>query len=98
MPTNDRLWLKDFQRVQHLRSQPLETDKQKAINVFEGHPFRRSAPQHVKLVSKEHDFGLQRSPRPEEPEQREPDQPAKIAHQKDYLPIRERSSAVLSLR
>src|SRR5271154_4661599 len=40
----------------------------------------RSAMQHIELVSKEQDFSMQRSPRPED---RRPDQPTKIAHQNE---------------
>src|SRR5271170_7601361 len=40
----------------------------------------RSAMQHIELVSKEQDFSMQRSPRPEDSR---PDQPAKIAHQNE---------------
>jgi alpha-ketoglutarate-dependent taurine dioxygenase len=46
-------------------------------------------------VSKNKDFGFQRGPRPEQPDQGAPDQSAKIAHRSDYQPIRERQSAVL---
>jgi hypothetical protein len=64
----------------------------------EGHSFPGFAPQEVELVSKNKDFGFQRSPRPEQPGQGAPDQPAKIAHRWNYQPIRERQSAVLGLR
>ena len=36
-----------------------------AINVAESHSLGRSAMQHIELVSKEQDFSMQRSPRPE---------------------------------
>jgi hypothetical protein len=60
--------------------------------------FRGFAPQDIELVSKNEDFGFQRSPRPEQPDQGAPDQSAKIAHRSDYQPIRGRQSAVLGLR
>jgi hypothetical protein len=60
--------------------------------------FRGFAPQHVELMAKDEDFGFQRGPRPEQPDQGAPDQPAKIAHRSDYQPIRERQSAALGLR
>jgi hypothetical protein len=41
---------------------------------------------------------FQCSPRPEQPDQGAPDQPAKIAHRSNYQPIRGRQSAVLGLR
>jgi hypothetical protein len=49
-------------------------------------------------MSKNKDFGFQRSPRPEQSDQAAPDQSAKIAHRSDYQPIRERRSVVLGLR
>jgi tetratricopeptide (TPR) repeat protein len=59
---------------------------------------RIDPPQDVELVSKNKDFGFQRSPRSEQPDQAAPDQPAKIAHPWNYRPIRGRESADLSLR
>jgi integrase-like protein len=42
--------------------------------------YSRASPKHK-------DFGFQRSARPEQPDQGAPDQPAKIAHQKNYRPL-----------
>jgi hypothetical protein len=64
----------------------------------DSYSLRGFALQDVELVSKNKDFGFQRSPRPEQPDQGAPDQPAKIAHRWNYQPIRERQSAVLGLR
>ena len=66
MPADHRLRLDDFQRVQHLRSQTIQPGKHQPINVAESHSLRRSAPQHIELVPKNKDFGLQRGPRPEQ--------------------------------
>src|SRR5271170_2525569 len=60
-----------------------EPGKHQAINVAESHSLGRSAMQHIELVSKEQDFSMQRSPRPEWCEDRRPHQPAKIAHQNE---------------
>ena len=49
-------------------------------------------------MPKHKEFGFQRSPRPEQPDQAAPDQSAKIAHRSDYRPIRGCQSAVLGLR
>jgi hypothetical protein len=55
----------DFQRIEQLGSQTIEPGKHQAINVAESHSLGRSAMQHIELVSKEQDFSMQRSPRPE---------------------------------
>src|SRR5208337_4572377 len=65
VPTDHRLRLEDFQRIEHLRGQTIEPGKHQAINVAESHSLGRSAMQHIELVSKEQDFSVQRSPRPE---------------------------------
>jgi hypothetical protein len=76
----------------------IEPDKQHAVDAAEAHSLRGFAPQYVELVAKHKDFGFQRSPRPEQPGQCTPDQPAKIAHRWNYQPIRGCQSAVLGLR
>jgi hypothetical protein len=76
-------------------SDSLLPNKQQPVDAAEGHSFRAFAPQDIELVSKNKDFGFQRGPRPEQPDQGAPDQSAKIAHRSDYQPIRERQSAVL---
>ena len=58
----------------------MEPRKHQAVNVAEGQSLRGFAPQHVELMSKDKDLGLQRSPRPERSDQGAPDQLAKIAH------------------
>src|SRR5271156_3096840 len=64
VPTDHRLRLEGFQRIEHFRSQTIEPGKHQAINVAESHSLGRSAMQHIELVSKEQDFSMQRSPRP----------------------------------
>jgi hypothetical protein len=49
-------------------------------------------------MSKDKNFGLQSSSRPEQSDHSVPDQPEEIAHRGDYRPIRSRPSAVLGLR
>ena len=60
----------NFQCVQYSRSHTIEPRKHKAVNVAEGQSPRGLAPQHVKLVSKDEDLGFQRSPRPNQSDQR----------------------------
>ena len=80
MPADHRLRLENFQCVQYSRSHTIERSKDKAVNVTERQPLWGFAPQHVELMSKDKDLGLQRSPRPERSDQGAPDQLAKIAH------------------
>ena len=68
----------------------IERGKHQPVNVIERQSLRGFAPQHVELVTKDQDLGFQRSPRPEQSGQGAPDQPAKIAHQGEYQPIRSR--------
>jgi hypothetical protein len=79
-------------------SQAIEPNKQQPVDAAEGHSLRGFAPQDVELVSKNKDFGFQRSARPEQPNQGAPDQPAQIAHRENYQPIRRSQSAGLGLR
>jgi hypothetical protein len=95
VPAYQRLRPYNLQSAQHPGSQPIEPNKQQPVDAAEGHSFRAFAPQDIELVSKNKDFGFQRGPRPEQPDQGAPDQSAKIAHRSDYQPIRERQSAVL---
>src|SRR5262249_42760842 len=63
VPADHCLWLENFEYVQHSRSQAIEPDKHQAVNVGKCQSLRGFAPQHVELVSKNEDLGLQRSPR-----------------------------------
>jgi hypothetical protein len=97
VPAQQRLRPYNLQSVQHPGSQPIKPNKQQAVDAAEGQSLWGFAPQDVELVSKHKDFGFQRCPRPEQPDQGAPDQPAKIAHRWNYRPIRGRESAVLGL-
>jgi hypothetical protein len=69
--------------VQDIWIQLIKSGKHPAIDIAEGYPFPR-----FELVPKDKDFGLQGSPRPEQPDDSAPDQSAEIAHSSDYQPIR----------
>jgi hypothetical protein len=73
MPADNRLRPEDFERVEHLGRQAIEPTKHQGIDVADGYPLRRFAPQHIELVSKDKDFKLQCGPRPEQPGYRTPD-------------------------
>jgi S-ribosylhomocysteine lyase LuxS involved in autoinducer biosynthesis len=67
MPSDDGLRLEDIHRVQHLGSQVIEPRKHQAIDIADGNPLGRPTPQHIELMPKGENFGLQGSARPEEP-------------------------------
>jgi hypothetical protein len=90
VPADHRLRLENRQCVQYSRSHAIESRKHQAVNIAERQSLRGFAPEHVELVSKDKDLGLQRNPRPEQSDQDAPDQPAKIAHRSEYQPIRGR--------
>jgi hypothetical protein len=98
MPSDDRLRLEDFHRVQHLGSQAIEPRKHQAIDIADRDPLGRSTPEDIELMPKDENFGLQGCTRPEQPGHGVPDQLEEIAHRRDYRPIRRRSTAVLGLR
>jgi hypothetical protein len=66
--------------------------------VRNGNPLGRPSPQHIELMPKGENFGLQGCARPEQSAYGVPDQLEEIAHRRDYRPIRMRSTAVLGLR
>jgi hypothetical protein len=88
MPPDYRFRPKDFQRVQNIRMQLIKSGKHPTIDVAEDYPLSRFTPQYIELMPKNKDFGLQGSPRPEQPDDSAPDQSAEIAHSSDYQPIR----------
>jgi hypothetical protein len=69
--------------------------KHQAIDIADGNPLGRPTPQHIELMPKGENFGLQACARPEQPGHGVPDQLEEIAHRRDYRPIRRRSTAVL---
>jgi len=98
LPADHRLGLENFQCVQYSRSRTIDPRKHQAVNIAEGQSRRGFAPQHVELVSKDKDLGLQRNTRPEQSNQGAPDQPAKIAHRERVSADSRPRSAVLGLR
>src|SRR4029077_5226144 len=55
------LRLDDLQSIEHSRGQMIEHGKHQAVNVSKGHSVGRFSSQNIELVSKQEDFGLQRS-------------------------------------
>jgi hypothetical protein len=64
------------------------------IDVVEDEALGRLALQHIELMTKNENFSVQRSARPEQPGHKAPNQPTDIAHNIEYHPIRRRSSAI----
>jgi hypothetical protein len=73
VPAHQRLRPYNLQSVQHPWSQAVEPNKQQAVDAADGHSLRGFASQNVELMPKHEDFGFQRSPRPEQPNQGAPD-------------------------
>jgi len=66
MPSDHGRRLENFQGVAHAGHQAIETSEDETIDIAEGKAPRRLTPQHVELMAKDKDFGLQRRARPEE--------------------------------
>src|SRR6202048_2597944 len=81
MPGDHGLWPDDFQSVQQARGQPIQPGKDPPVDAPEGQSLRRFTSQHVELMTKRQDLCLQRRSRPEQSDQRQPNQAANISHQ-----------------
>src|ERR1700761_9250801 len=86
MPTDHGLRLDDLQSVQHVRCQPIQPGKYQTVDAGKGYSVRRFTSQNVKLMTKRQDLCLQRRSRPEQSDQRQPDQAANILHQSRASP------------
>src|ERR1039458_958925 len=71
----------DLQSVQHAGCQPIQRGKYQTVDAAEGQSLRRFTSQHVELMTKHQDLCLQRRSRPEQSDQRQPNQAANISHQ-----------------
>src|SRR5271169_856037 len=81
MPTDHGLRPDDFQSVQNARCQPIQPGKYQTVDAAKGQSLRRFTSQHVELMTKCQDLYLQRRSRPEQSDQRQPNQAANITHQ-----------------
>jgi hypothetical protein len=72
----------------------IEASEHEPIDVVEDEALGRLALQHIELMTKNENFSVQRSARPEQPSHKAPNQPTDIAHNIEYHPIRRRSSAI----
>src|ERR1700704_5597130 len=86
MPADHGLRPDDFQSVQQARCRPIQTSKYQTVDAAEGQSLRRFASQHVELMTKRQDLCLQRRSRPEQSDQRQPNQAANISHQPGASP------------
>jgi len=94
VPADYCFGLENFQRVQHIGCEAIEASEHEPIDVVEDEALGRLALQHIELMTKNENFSVQRSARPEQPGHKAPNQPADIAHNIEYHPIRRRSSAI----
>src|SRR6185295_12968871 len=83
-----------FRRVHHIGCEAIEASEHEPIDVVEDEALGRLALQHIELMTKNENFSVQRSARPEQPGHKAPNQPTDIAHNIEYHPIRRRSSAI----
>src|SRR6266436_5611379 len=81
MPTDHSLRPDDLQSGQHARFQPIQPGKYQTVDAGEAQSLRRFTSQHVELMTKRQDLCLQRRSRPEQSDQRQPNQAANIFHQ-----------------
>src|SRR5258705_1949325 len=81
MPADHGLRPDDLQGVQNARCQPIQPGKYQTVDAAEAESLRRFTSQHVELMTKRQDLNLQRRSRPEQSDQRQPDQAASISHQ-----------------
>jgi hypothetical protein len=84
MPSDDGLRLEDSHRVQYLGSQVIEPRKHQAVDIADGYPLARPTPEHIELMPKGENFGLQRCARGT-PGLGVPDQLEEIAHRRDWV-------------
>jgi hypothetical protein len=81
MPADHGLRPDDLHSVQHAGHQPIQPGKYQTVDAAEGQSLRRFTSQHVELMTKRQDLRLQRRSRPEQSDQRQPNQAANISHQ-----------------
>src|ERR1700751_913312 len=76
MPADHGLRPDDLQSVPNARCQPMQPGKYQTVDAGEGWSLRRFTSQHVELMTKRQDLCLQRRSRPEQSDQRQPNQAA----------------------
>src|SRR5882757_3570231 len=81
MPADHGLRPDDLQSGQDAGRQPIQPGKYQTVDAGEGQSLRRFTSRHVKLMAKRQDLYLQRRSRPEQSDQRQPNQAANISHQ-----------------
>src|SRR6202140_827985 len=81
MPADHGLRPDDLQSGRHAWFQPIQPGKYQTVDAGEGWSLRRFTSQHVELMTKRQYLYLQRRSRPEQSDQRQPDQAANISHQ-----------------
>ena len=72
MPFDDGLRLDNRQPIANARVKPIEANKNQAVDGAEGLFLRSGSPQNVYLLPQRQEFHLERCPRPERPDQRQP--------------------------
>ena len=85
MPTDHGVRLHNRQRLDGIRRQTIQPNKDQAIHGIEGQSLRKVPPLDVKLMTKDQDLSFQRDPRPEQQDQHRPDQAVSFSHEAEAL-------------
>jgi hypothetical protein len=85
VPTDDGIRLHNRQRVDGIWHQTIQPNKNQAIHRTEGQSLRQMPAPDVKLTTKDQDLSFQRDPRPEQYDQRRPDQAVSFSHNTEAL-------------
>jgi hypothetical protein len=88
MPCDHGRRLENCLRVTHAGHQAIEASENEPIDVAEDKALRRLMPEHIDLMAKNENFGLQRRAGPEQPGHEAPKQPEEVDHRTQYHPIR----------
>jgi len=80
VPTDHGIGFDDLQRIQNAGNQRVEAGEHQSVDPGRGDALRGITAQHIQLVPKYKDLGLQRCARPEQPDESAPDQLAEIGH------------------
>jgi hypothetical protein len=85
VPTDHGVRLHNRQRLDGIRRQTIQPNKDQAIHGTKGHSLRQLPSLNVKLMTKDQDLSFQRDPRPEQYYQHRPDQAVNFSHEAEAL-------------
>jgi len=80
VPADHCFGIENLQRDQQIGCEAIEASEHEPIDVVEHEALGRLALQHIELMTKNENFSVQRSARPEQPGHNAPNQPTDIGH------------------